>query len=160
MGCDIHVFVEAFNKENKQWERKALYYKDKNGEFQEAWTLLENRNYELFSRLAGVRGSGESFVCPRGVPDDMSEEISKEYSSYCDWHSATWYDYCELNLYADTDKAFVDDYVYNLDNDEYEVDDRWNIVRPFVDTIDKIIEAYGIYYPKPGEVRIVMWFDS
>lgn len=160
LGCDIHAFVEAFNKENKRWERKTLYYKDKNGEFQEAWTLLGDRNYELFSRLVGVRGSGEPFVYPRGVPDDLSEEVSKEYCAYNDWHNVTWYDYCELKLYADTDRAFVEDEIYDIDKDEYVVDDRWNVVRPFIDTIDIILEAYGIYCPKPGEVRIVMWFDS
>lgn len=65
-----------------------------------------------------------------------------------------------MNLYANTDKAFENEEVYDADSGTYYVTNKYNVVRPFVNTIDMILEAYGIYYPKPGEVRIVIWFDN
>lgn len=149
-----------YNKNSGKWERKTLYYKTDNGEFLEAWTLLNSRNYELFGKLAGIRSIEEPFVYPRGLPDDLSDEVKKEYGNGEWYFGETWYDYCELNLYADTNKAFENEEVYDADNGTYYVTNKYNVVRPFIDTIDMILEAYGIYYPKPGEVRIVIWFDN
>lgn len=138
MGTDIHTNIEVFNKKTDKWERKALYYKDDDGNFKEAWTVLDDRNYDLFGKLAGVRTIGEPFVYPRGLPDNLSNETKELYgdASWC--HDETWYDYCELHLYSQT----------------------CNVVKPFIDAIDVVLEAYSIYYPDPGDVRIVMWFDS
>lgn len=90
----------------------------------------------------------------------MSDEVKKEYRNGEWYFGETWYDYCELNLYADTNKAFENEEVYDVNSGTYYVTNKYNVVRPFVDTIDMILEAYGIYYPKPGEVRIVIWFDN
>jgi hypothetical protein len=59
MGCDIHLFVEAKNKDDK-------------------WVMVDNptvnRNYDLFEKMAGVRGeSYNALVQPRGLPDNVSE---------------------------------------------------------------------------------------
>ena len=138
MGTDIHTNIEVFNKKTDEWERKSLYYKDDDGNFKEAWTVLDYRNYDLFGKLAGVRTIEEPFVYPRGLPDNLSNETKELYddASWC--HDETWYDYCELRLYSQT----------------------CNVVKPFIDAIDVVLEAYSIYYPDPGDVRIVMWFDS
>lgn len=74
MGTDIHTNIEVFNKKTDKWERKALYYKDDDGNFKEAWTVLDDRNYDLFGKLAGIRTTEEPFVYPRGLPDNLSNE--------------------------------------------------------------------------------------
>lgn len=157
MATDIHVCVETFNKETKKWEYKTLYKKNDMGMFETAH-ILEARNSSLFSRLAGF-GLEEPFVYPRGLPDDLSDETKLRHGSGNWFFDETWYDYCELSLYADTDKAFTEELEYDVGSDEYVVVDKCNVVRPFVDKIDLILEAYDIYCPKPGEVRIIMWFD-
>lgn len=160
MGTDIHSSVEIFNKKTKKWKRKALYYQDYEGAYKEAWMILDNRDYNLFGKLAGVRSMEEPFVYPRGLPDDISDETKELYGDGTGCHTATWYDYCELNLYADTDKAYFEYEIYDADKDEWIVDSKQNVVRPYIDKIDMILEAYHMWYPKPGEVRIIMWFDS
>ena len=159
MGVDIHTSVEVFNKDASKYERKCLYYKDDNGNFKEAWSMTDNRNYELFGRLAGVRSYSKPFVRPRGLPDDISDETKELYGSGEYYFNATWYDYCELKLYSKTDDAYVEDEVYDDDNG-FTIVDSWNGVEQYINAIDIILEAYGIYYPVPGEVRIVIWFDA
>lgn len=100
MGTDIHTNIEVFNKNTDKWERKALYYKDDDGNFKEAWTVLDDRNYELFGRLAGIRTTEKPFVYPRGLPDNLSDETKKLYGNGSWYHDTTWYDYCELCLYS------------------------------------------------------------
>ena len=56
MGCDIRMSIEV--KIDDTWH----YYGEAN----------IKRNYELFSRLAGVRGTLEPIAQPRGLPDDIS----------------------------------------------------------------------------------------
>lgn len=160
MGTDIHTNIEVFNKKTDKWERKALYYKDDDGNFKEAWSVLDDRNYELFGRLAGIRTIEKPFVYPRGLPDNLSDETKQLYGNGSWYHCATWYDYCELCLYSQTEKAIVENELYNADLDEYIMTDRWNVVEPFINAIDKVLEAYGIYCPEPGDVRIIIWFDS
>lgn len=160
MGTDIHTNIEVFNKKTSKWERKTLYYKDDDGNFKEAWTVLDNRDYELFGRLVGIRTTEKPFVCPRGLPDNLSDETKKIYGNGSWYHSATWYDYCELCSYSQTERAIVKYELYNVESDEYIMVDSWNVVELFIDAIDKVLEAYGIYCPDPGDVRIVIWFDS
>lgn len=157
MAININVCVEAFNKKTNKWEYKALYKKNDVGMFETAY-ILEEQNSSLFSRLATTSVLEEPFVYPRGLPDDLSDETKERYGDGSWFFDETWYDYCELNLYSDTAKAFVEEHEYDVESDEYVVVDKYNVARPFVDKIDLILEAYNIYYPKPGEVRIIMWF--
>ena len=53
-----------FDKGRKKWVRKALYYQKDDGGFAEAYMMFDNRDYELFGRLAGVRSCVEPFVYP------------------------------------------------------------------------------------------------
>lgn len=160
MGTDIHTNIEVFNKKTDKWERKALYYKDDDGNFKEAWSVLDDRNYELFGKLAGIRTTEKPFVYPRGLPDNLSDETKQLYGNGSWYHGATWYDYCELCLYSRTEKVIVEYELYNADLNEYIIVDGRNAVEPFINAIDKVLEAYGIYYPEPGDVRIIIWFDS
>lgn len=151
MGCDIYLYVEHYNKESKLWENLFLYKKSSEGEFLPV-DIYDGRDYELFGLLAGVRSMIAPFVFPRGVPDDMSCEVSKAYGDGQYYHTPTWYDWCELQAY---ERIF--DNEYDDEDDTISLCERLN---GFMNDIEKVLNAYDIYYPKPGDVRIVMWFDS
>ena len=105
MSVDITVFVERRNKKTGKWESLSLYAKNNDGKF-EPCTIYDGRNSELFSLLAGV-GIPLMFpvkdigclVVPRGMPDDVSDEVKKAYGDGEYYFSETWYDYCELSAY-------------------------------------------------------------
>ena len=98
MGTDIHLYVEHYNKESKRWENLFLYKKSSEGEFLPV-DIYDGRDYDLFGLLAGVRSVIDPFVLPRGVPEDMSCEVSKAYGDGECYYAPTWYDYCELQAY-------------------------------------------------------------
>lgn len=162
MGADIHVFVQAKNeKTGNEWKTLQLYTQNlETGAFEKAYTVLETRNYDLFSFLAGVRGCYEPIDYPRGWPKDITPDV-RDYMYYKnddadeddvgeEWlHSYTWYDYLELKLFARTPEAIVKDDFKN-----------YNPVQNFVDGIDTILDAYWIWNVKPGEVRVLIAFDN
>lgn len=73
MGCDIHVYVERRQRFTPE-ELEAM--DEQSRKWNTRWDNLSQefhpmRNYLLFSILAGVRGSIEPLVPPRGLPDDL-----------------------------------------------------------------------------------------
>ena len=190
MGCDIHVFCERYNKESKRWENLSLYKKNEGGTFNEV-NVYDGRDYQLFGLLSGVRSIINPFVIPRGIPDDLSCEVSKKYGDGEYYHTSTWYDYCELNAYEymmcdsykeikkrdqkidelekqikrmtqfiprdeDGNELFDDDVEYEDD----ELPDLSKRLVGFMNCVRTVLDAYDVWYPEPGEIRIVMWFDS
>ena len=151
MGCDIYLYVEHYNKESKRWENLSLYKKSDEGTFSSV-DIYDGRDYELFGLLAGVRSMIAPFVLPRGVPDDMSCEVSKAYGDGQYYHTPTWYDWCELQTY---ERIFDNEY-----DDEDDTNSLCKRLDGFINDIEKVLNAYDIYCPKPGDIRIVMWFDS
>ena len=158
MGADIHCYIERRNHEKNVWEPLNLYI-DKDGE-KKCVNFFTDRDYELFGQLAGVRSMIDPFVYPRGLPDDISEFVENEYKRgefilddgtiANDFHSATWYDYVELKLYSEKEEsAIVEDFDYTRNPSAY-----------FVERIDFVLDLYWIFYPKPNDIRIVIWFDS
>lgn len=107
---------------------------------------FQERNYELFGFLAGVRGDIPcAFGGRRGVPYDMSPEVYEQYlKSRYGYHSHSWvllrelldvdYD-TQLTLYGTTLRVqFGDEYFEALDE----------------------LKILG----DPEDVRIIFWFDS
>lgn len=94
MGCDIHIITEV-NKDGK-WEH-----------IEEVPTSLDNRNYPLFTFLAGVRDyfNGKGFE-PKGKCEDASDYTKEqfEYDSgdYTDFHS---HSYLTLKELKESDKS-------------------------------------------------------
>jgi len=93
MGCDIHMVVER--KWGGVWcgvgavvaRTPPLEQLASSHEWY-AWPAAKNRNYELFSKLAGVRGPGPE---PRGLPDDVSYLALAELEVWGeDAHSQSW----------------------------------------------------------------------
>lgn len=105
MGCDIHIFTEAKQTINgvEQWVnvdnwRVNPYYGTDEYERREyeAKHIYDDRNYELFSFLAGVRnyGSNPSFGFDRGLPEDVTPQVKQEADWWdCDGHT---HGYCTL----------------------------------------------------------------
>ena len=143
MGTDIHTWIQI--KKNGKWETLNLYIEKKKDndtkEYERAYTLVENRNYGLFGKLAGLRTWEDAIVPPRGWPDDITE----------DYFSPSYFDYCELKALAKTKDAIS----YYWDED-----DGYNVIEDWLTYIDFVLDAYGEYYPKPGECRIVFAFDN
>ena len=59
MGCDIHIYVEYKEATSKFWYPFG-------GRFN------PGRSYNLFDKLAGVRGSSSPETAGRGIPKDVS----------------------------------------------------------------------------------------
>ena len=91
MGCDIHVRSEKLV--NGKWV-------DMTDELPNY--ILENRDYTVFTWLAGVRSRNYDIVPiskPRGLPSDISEKSMEYFSSWgSDIHSCSWLSIAELNM--------------------------------------------------------------
>jgi len=150
MGADIHLVLEkkfgdkwigvqeaahrlqwGQDKETKKWQQTPV------------WDRSRARNYDLFAKLAGVRGSGPA---PKGLPDDVSElaqALSDEIDS--DGHS---HSYCSL-----------DEYIRLLVETEHNPAEVLLVEHPAV------TDPHGYYFeryaPEPNEeYRVVFWFDN
>lgn len=103
MGTDIHFYVER--RENGQWVSCDTWEPDEYADDPKPLTVpykkhfYGNRNYDVFAIFADVRngtgfagvdtGDGFNIISPpRGLPDDMSPELTKEAES-CD-HTPSW----------------------------------------------------------------------
>lgn len=153
IGADVHAYLEKFNKETRQWENANLYKKNSDGTF----TLVNfynGRNYDLFGKLAGVRGSEDPMVYPRGLPDDLSPEVKEEFGDGLDWHSATWYDMRELELLVKAGEGKVPCW------DEDDNMTTYDPVADFVEAARVALDMQWIWVYNMNEVRVVIWFDS
>ncbi len=75
MGCDIHLHTEV--KFRGKWEHMGAPNID--------------RDYELFAKMAGVRGDVEAIALPRGVPNDISLLTKIDLERWeGDGHSHSW----------------------------------------------------------------------
>ena len=93
MGCDIHFYVER--KIDGVWQQQ-FNTAEENPRWQKYW--FNGRNYILFGLLAGVRNHDvDPLVEPRGVPNDMSDSLTKEWEGWAgDGHTPTYYSLAEL----------------------------------------------------------------
>ena len=121
MGCDIHCFAEQrrYNKDRTKsvwisidsWEQD-IYEDDLFDELdfpQNPWwpagmdvsyknSFYGGRDYELFNKLCGVRGSGRGAISrPRGIPKDVSLPVQMVIDRWeGDAHSHNWNTLAEL----------------------------------------------------------------
>ena len=98
MGADIHMVLERSTKEFgwvgiQTFASMSIYNYAANegkGRIDTYCSIVaRNRNYELFAKLAGVRGDGPE---PKGLPDDASPlTLMKLSEENDDLHSHTWW---------------------------------------------------------------------
>lgn len=121
MGCDIHLFIEIKN-EADQWVHHDWRAKHKDGEDEDGSPIYNyeslfkdpfdvGRNYNLFAVLADVRNgrgfagvdSGDALNTisdPRGMPIDVTSEVSEEADSWGDdGHSHSYHTLATLELF-------------------------------------------------------------
>ena len=143
-----------------------------------------------FSGLFSIDGGAGYLHHPRGLPDDLSPEVKEEYGDGEYWHTPTWYDYSELRAYeymmvdsckelekknkkiAELEKTikrmtqFIPKNEEAEDSDEEDCPDNehyyplWERFEEFVNDIAGVLDAYQIWHYNPGDVRVIMWFDS
>jgi hypothetical protein len=90
MGCDIHLFVEVRDKPGEPWRLQPVHWSYEHDGKKIEQVGFDWRSYDIFAMLAGVRNgsgfagsdTGDGFVPiaePRGLPDDISRELSSIY---------------------------------------------------------------------------------
>lgn len=175
MGCDIHSFAEIRNKETNKWEKVGDhfsldqfdidFYKKEKGEHPFDW-----RSYSMFAFLAGVRNYDycEPLSEPKGIPDDVSEEVKEMYDGFSvDAHSASFLTTKEL-IDFNYDKTF-----WNRRVTKQTSPNSWNgasLAEEGEGTVITYRENLGQWFFKhleelkelgePEDVRIVFWFDN
>ena len=135
MGTDIHIHIEHKSRKKK----KYVYDFEAYGE----------RIYSLFGVLAGTRGDYEALYDPRGLPMDVSPEITEEYRTL-GGHTPSWLTTEEFGKCLD---SYFEDCTKGAGNSE-------DYVRDWMSSYYKIYE-YMKYSEEEGEPsRIVFWFDN
>lgn len=144
MGCDIHLRAEV--RQADKWvcaEETEGFKTFQDGRVFDKFEIehpeyvdrfFDDRNYQLFAVLAGVRNAWDltPIAEPRGLPQDISERAIAEHESDYDdgnpdariWlgdHSWTWLTLEELERH-DWDRKFVDSGILSLE--EY---DAWKL---------------------------------
>lgn len=113
MGCDIHMFVEykeTFKNESK-WVNGDYFKRNPRFEKDSAWNnnefeLIElhgDRNYSLFSTLAGVRDYSDKIIPvsePKYLPEDISDFVNEHAKQWeGDAHTHSWLTLKEIRDY-------------------------------------------------------------
>jgi len=150
MGCDIHMVLERkmgdrwigvrdvehfqnyrYDEETKSWKREFI------------WCRARQRNYDLFAKLAGVRGDGPD---AKGMPGDASElavAMSEQWGG--DGHS---HSYCLLQEFLENAAAS------ERNPAEVFLAEHPAVSSPFT-------YFFGMYEPEENEeYRVVFWFDN
>ena len=137
MGCDIHIYAEV--KIGGVWRHYGEVECD--------------RDYELFEKIAGVRGDvSDAIAEPRGVPDDasfMTRVHEKRRGE--DAHTKTWLKASEIATVAEWDRARCKRRGYGnavwrgyLFGNAFEYFERFR----------------GDYPSELEDLRFVIWFDN
>ena len=137
MGCDIHIYAEV--KIGGTWHHYGEVECD--------------RDYELFEKIAGVRGDvSESIAEPRGVPEDATFMTRlHETREGEDAHTKTWLTASEIAAVAEWDRARCKRRGYEnavwrgfLFGNAFEYFERFR----------------SDYPPEVEDLRFVIWFDN
>lgn len=135
MGCDIHVFAEK--KDDKgNWKSIPRF------------SVFQDRNYTVFSFLAGVRKYDEiqAISPPRGIPKDVSSTAQNSFKRLgMDAHTPSWLSLEELMAFNYDKKVYAK-------NDPRQGTYRDFLEHYFFSDLEKMKEK--------GVERIVFWFDN
>lgn len=158
MGCDIHAYPEYL-------------------EFDRWWSIggdiNPGRDYSVFTELAGVRGSSETALEPKGIPSDLGFAAYGDYWLYivekedldpctCTKENAERWVNCKVSRYYNEEKRRVSD------PDAHNA--SWVTLEEFKKCIENAELVSPIYYGLAAmleeievrgfKTRLVFWFDN
>ena len=162
MGCDIHMVLEKKDKDRDRWVGIHNYPHINIHAYTggipdqimgKAWPRILGRNYDLFAKLAGVRGDGPD---PLGVPEDVSDLAAMEIAGWSgDGHSHSYLSLAEFTRrYSTTDGAISDAAIDRLQGNK----GRKN--RETFCTGGYNFHDYVESFNAEQDARIVFWFDN
>jgi hypothetical protein len=165
MGCDIHMVVEV--RKDGAWQRAfppadardptcLEWAADKTyGEGQQRRygrmaevTWFWDRDYSLFGALAGIRSDTPPISPPRGLPPDLSPEVT----AICEPTNPSCFE-------TDRDDVLISDHSYSWLTLAELLAYDWRQLghqSPFVTRVIPALMRLG----RPDDVRIVFGFDS
>ena len=164
MGCDIHLFCEKLVKNIRDKEfwwccddftMNELYEVFEESPQYYHHSIYNDRDYELFGILAGVRDQSVRMIHPpKGLPDDVSDYVKSEADDFgIDGHTHSWLTAEELFKY---DKKYPGTPLHYLvkcvKKKMKEVFNIWD----FYSKEDK----KRILNEHANGFRIVFWFDN
>jgi hypothetical protein len=155
MSTYLVTVVEKFNKETQKWEELSLFRQTKDG-FERVDTFECGRSWYPWEVVFG-----EDVTVSRGLPEDLSDTVAKRFlpedgeETWFSTPTSNWFDYCELKQLVRTPEAMVVDWDNVKDEDTEETYPKVNGFLPIWEAVERVVDAYCYYYPKPGEVRVV-----
>lgn len=155
MGCDIHCYIEYRNPKNPRWC-------DFGGR------INPGRDYRIFEKLAGVRGSDEPEIHPRGFPTDCAGSASDDYwlfitdtegPCYCTRQRAEQY-VSGGCVWRNEEKQWVSHPDWH--NHSWLTPDEFEKVLTGFTSLEytAILAAMRSFETQGYESRIVFWFDN
>ncbi len=139
MGCDIHAHIEVLI--DGRWHHYSKVACD--------------RSYQLFERMAGVRGSVSNAICaPRGFVTDPSLITEIEWEHGSDAHTPSWLTADELEGLCD----WLDKERFSERPIENEVEYTRRYGFGFLD--GSAFNDVTAYADVISDVRLVFWFDN
>lgn len=192
MGCDIHMCLEYRPRHNeyiegtKQWvttrgqwtsadlfRKPTLNEREIFGETREyvMSDVYSDRNYALFSLLAGVRDYDMPInmdsVISHGTPNDCCTEVAEELNR---WNSCGHtYRYCTLDQLIDWyDKYSA--YQPKIASEQFEpaIEGLHTLIDSIENQLDRLCIIWKFEFENPTQltkdkikdVRVVFWFDD
>lgn len=144
MGCDIHCHVEV--KINGEWH----HYNHP--------TL--SRNYQLFSKMAGVRGNEKPIAEPRGMPEDSTFMTKFDNNNWDgDGHTHSWlsdHEVAQIVDWVNEEERRKGWYSFEYEELGYIFSSGWNF-RKYPSKHNKGFDGT----PDGFEAaRLIFWFDN
>jgi len=136
VGCDIHVHVEI--KIKGEWH----HYNHPD----------VDRNYQLFGRMAGVRGTDEPIAELRGLPQDVTKATAFDRQVHwgSDAHSVSWLTAEEVGQLEEEMKTVG----YREADFGYLFGNHFYCLKKYPEEFDRHRDE-GF-----DDARIVFWFDN
>ena len=156
-------WIEKKNTETGEWEDVNVYVKN-GDEYKPYERDTGNADYNLFKllfeKLDGAHRRIPNDLAPaaRKFFDETVNEWTGEVGNMRRDAETALFDLVELRLLNKTKDVIVYNEWYEEDPDELEYSDEpkyTNGLEDFVRIVEFICDANGIWYPNPGEVRII-----
>ena len=136
--------------------RELDLFPSRDGMFNQVMLGYNRHSYEM-EPIAWKRGLPDWYVKARideGVQDGWWDN-REEAEEYWETHKATdgtYYDYLELIGYASNSNWEFKDWIAS---DELGKTVKRNPISEFMSVAGRLVSAYGMYNPKPGEIMVV-----